>query len=161
MTSCSQLNTCSSRNACIHRITTPLVLLCPCLVLSSHSNWFNHIPSNVRWNDARIRDFVVLLWYFVGCCDVAVFYERLLYANHQQMGDCNMASTKTFVYNGTEVRQTGRVAVRQLSHKAVELYEVTAVGEFSAGTWWAPPSELYVITTASPAPHQLSNTHDE
>jgi hypothetical protein len=57
---------------------------------------------------------------------------------------------KTFVYEGTEVRKTGRTAVRKISTvpgkppRELLLVEVTPVAEFD---WkkWVSPDQLYEV----------------
>lgn len=57
---------------------------------------------------------------------------------------------KTFVYDGTEVRKTGRTAVRKISQapgkqpRELLIVEITPVSEFD---WkkWVSPDQLYEV----------------
>jgi len=56
---------------------------------------------------------------------------------------------ETFVFEGVEVRKTGRVASREIktlkSSKTVTIVEITPVGEQDGWKKWVNPSELYRV----------------
>jgi ribosomal protein S8 len=62
---------------------------------------------------------------------------------------------KTFVYDGTEVRKTGRIAVRQIKlaggkTRDMTIYEITPVADFD---WkkWVPDEQLYEVQEGTDA----------
>lgn len=54
---------------------------------------------------------------------------------------------ETYVFEDTEVKLTGRVAVRNTSRTQVTLYEITPVNQLTVGGWlkWVRMDALYVI----------------
>jgi hypothetical protein len=58
--------------------------------------------------------------------------------------------TKTYVHNGTEVRMTGRTAVRKTPAMTTVLYEIVPVTDFLASfSRWVPFHELYEVQSAN------------
>ena len=58
-----------------------------------------------------------------------------------------MATSQTFVYDGTEVKKTGRQAVKKLQIKSKEfvLFEITPVDETFDWKKWVRPDDLYEV----------------
>lgn len=58
-----------------------------------------------------------------------------------------MAQSQTFVYDGTEVKKTGRQAVKKLQIKSKEfvLVEITPVDETFDWKKWVRPDDLYEV----------------
>lgn len=58
----------------------------------------------------------------------------------------------SFVYEGVEVKKTGRKASRQgTGSRTVEMVEITPVNDYD-GTWkkWVAPGALFIILEADP-----------
>ena len=56
---------------------------------------------------------------------------------------------ETFVFEGVEVRKTGRIASREIktlkSSKTITIVEITPVSEHDGWKKWVNPSELYRV----------------
>lgn len=55
---------------------------------------------------------------------------------------------ETYIYDGVEVKKTGRVAEKQAGAKKVQMIEITPVDE-NDGTWkkWVFPQSLFRIVS--------------
>jgi len=58
----------------------------------------------------------------------------------------------TFVYDGTEVKKTGRTATRKVRQRDMILVEIAPVDPSFDWKKWVDPSQLYVVQPGSSTP---------